>query len=354
MSNSRPLDLAMLRAYGEARCLDYGGDPQDVSALRGRVEKGERWAEVALRLATLHASEARLLQDRPTHEAAVLLRAVACMRLAQAAMEEEPARRVATYERLCGLFELAMKCSPVDCERIAPRAGKVAHTGWLFPCGQRERWALVWGGADGWCEAYHRSVPAYHAEGISVCLLELPGQGLVRLRDRSYLSAGISSFVSSVIDMIMARHPQAAEGHFALVGHSLGGSLALRAAADDGRVAACVTNGGSVTPERGFQAYPRVMRRFARMLGPEADEQQALAFLGDLDLASAATGMRASLLCLHGARDELVGHEELRALAALKPDMDCRTWDDGTHCIYNHADERNRVLAQWLSARLAS
>ena len=345
------LDQAMLRAYSAVRCIDYGCDPHDVHLLRDRVERGEPWSRVASELAQAHARHAEVTAHDQAQACAALLRAAACLRVAQAALEEQPRERLAIYERMVSFFEQAMACSKKPCERMAVEWNGIAHRAWAYPHQDARHWVVVWGGADGWCEAYHRGVACFHAEGLSVCLLELPGQGLARLRDHSYLANGYSTMVSATLDALDARHPGAKR--YAVAGHSLGGSLALRAAADDGRIAACVTNGGSVEPKRGFIAYPRVLRRFSRMLGPDIGDARALEFLDGLELPQATRDMRAALLCLHGGHDLLVQDDEARLLVDLHANARLHAWDDGTHCIYNHADERNRVLATWLSAALA-
>ncbi|MBN8903402.1 MAG: alpha/beta fold hydrolase, partial [Rhodospirillales bacterium] len=91
---------------------------------------------------------------------------------------------------------------------------------------------IVVGGADGWCEAFEPSVAAYARRGLSVCLLELPGQGLARLEHGLKLEAGFTQAISSCIDVLQTRGARA----FGLAGHSLGGTLALAAAAQEPRI----------------------------------------------------------------------------------------------------------------------
>jgi hypothetical protein len=57
------------------------------------------------------------------------------------------------------------------------------------------------------------------------------------------------------------------------------------------------------------------------------------------------------LLCIHGGKDELVADSEAHRLVALHGRADLRVWQDGTHCVYNHANERNHVLAAWVSEK---
>jgi alpha-beta hydrolase superfamily lysophospholipase len=353
VSRISDLDAAMLRAYGEDRCLDYGCAAPDVHELRDRVEQGEAWSDVAFELGERKATAGNALaaeQGTRASARAALLHGAACLRVAQAAQEAMPSDRLQTYERQATLFAAAQQYSSVSCESLQIAWHGADHQAWLFSHEGASRWVVVWGGADGWCEAYHRSVKSFSDQGLSVCLVELPGQGLARLRNGSFLARDIGQFVSHVLDLLQVRTPGAAS--FAAVGHSLGGCLALRAAAEDERIVACVTNGGSVRMARGFIAYPRVLARFARMLGDDVGSTEALAFVDALALDRSAADMRASLLCLHGDRDELVHDDEVRELIGLHGRARLKAWPDGLHCIYNHADERNQVLAAWVADQL--
>ena len=343
----------MLRAYSEARCVDYGCSLRDVDSLRTRVEKGRAWCDVAEELAQSRLERGSTLAGFHSKAAAgaEFLQGAACLRVSQSAQEEQPSARLMTYERHVAAFEAAMRLSRIQAEYVEVNWKGVPQGAWLFPYQDTSRWAVVWGGADGWREAYYTSVPFYHAQDLSVCLVELPGQGIARLRDRSSLTADFTEFVSSVLNTLAERRdgPTA----FAVVGHSLGGCLAIRVAAADERIRACVTNGGSIEMEKGFTAFPRVLRRFGRMLGESIDDAQALGFIERLELSRSAMEMRADLLCLHGGRDELVRDEEARRLVELHPRATLRVWPDGVHCIYNHAAERNLALTAWISRALS-
>jgi len=352
MTNQRNLDEAMLRAYSEARCLDYGFSIEDVRQLRERVQHAEHWCDVALELAEIRiASAGDFTGDGVgnVEACAELLHAAACLRAAQAALEEHPPQRLLIYQRQVATFKRAMRLFSVHSEFLEVEWKGAPHGAWLFPYEGSSRWVVIWGGADGWREAYHRSVQFFHKHRLSVCLLELPGQGIARLQQGSYLEHGFTSLVSSVLDALTMRGGDPTV--FALVGHSIGGALALRAAATEKRIVACVTNGGSVEPEKGLTAYPRVLRRFARMLGDSVDSEEAISFIERLELTQCAKEMHASLLCIHGGKDELVADSEAHRLVALHGRADLRVWQDGTHCVYNHANERNHVLAAWVSEK---
>lgn len=354
------LNQALLRAYSIERSVDYGCALEDVIKLRRRVEAGHPWADVALLLAddNAHRADGALHLGQRAQAARHLLHAAACCRLAQAGLEHDGARRLQVYERHDGLFRQAMALAHADggAEHFAVVYRGAPHAAWLFRPADAAAGGpvvLVWGGADGWCEAFQGSVSAYLAWGLSVCLLELPGQGLARLRHGSMLTPDFTSMVSLALDALVRRGM--APGRTGVLGHSAGGSLALAAAAADPRIAACATNGGSPRLLDGLQKFPRVGQRFGRMLGNDTTAEDLRRFFQQIDLESAARRMPAALLCLHGAHDTLVDTSEAEHLVRLRGAAHARLelWPEGVHCLYNHALERNSLLSHWFATRLA-
>lgn len=350
------LDEAMLRAYSIERAVDYGCALEDVLKLRRWVEAGYGWADTALRLAD--DNEQRALRVDEADPAALAARswaqAAACCRLAQAGLENDAQRRVQVYERQAALFLRSVSAlTHVDAEFIELQHRGKPHAAWLFRAtpAPGHPVVVVWGGADGWCEAFYRSVPFYTEHGLSVCLLELPGQGLARLRHASTLDASCTDFISATLDALTARG--AAPDRFGVVGHSAGGTLALAAAAADPRIRACCTNGGAPRLFDALQKYPRVLQRFARTMGDAVSAADVRTFLDRLDLDGAVRSMRAALLCLQGGRDPLMDDAEARRLVALRgPAGQLAYWPEGVHCLYNHALERNSILARWCASAL--
>ncbi len=350
-------DQAMLRAYSIERSVDYGCSLEDVLKLRRWVEAGHGWVGTTLLLAD--DNEQRALQAHQSNQFALagryLAHAAACCRLAQAGLEADEQQRVRVYERQVSLFRRSLSGLPAGNVEFfeVGHQGK-PHAAWLFKPTTLTTdvpTVVIWGGADGWCEAFHGSVPFYLEQGLAVCLLELPGQGLARLRHGSLLGPDFRGFVSATLDALTALG--SASDRFGVLGHSAGGSLALSAAFADSRIRACCSNGGSVHLLNGLKKYPRVMQRFARMLGADGQEENVSSFLGKLDLEGAVRNMQASLLCLQGGLDTLVSDAEAQQLVEMHgPKATLEYWPEGVHCIYNHATERNCVLAGWFVRQL--
>jgi dienelactone hydrolase len=99
-------------------------------------------------------------------------------------------------------------------------------------------------GFDGTAEELHASGAAAGAErGYTVITFDGPGQGAARHRDGLLFRADWENVVGPVLDWVEKR-PEADEARIGLIGMSLGGLLAPRAAAFERRLAACVAVDG--------------------------------------------------------------------------------------------------------------
>jgi len=357
-STEPELDLAMLRAYSTERSVDYGCSLEDVLKLRRRVEQGANWVTVAhlLGLDNLHRADKARDAGRARSAAAFYLSASGCFRLAQAALENRPAQRLEVYRKNVSAFSAAMHQLGHRDARVAVTYRGARHGAWLFrpsangaappPC------VLVWGGADGWCEAFFGSVQRFIERGLAVCLLELPGQGLARLESGAFLDASFTGMVSTALDTLTALG--VCSDNFGVAGHSFGGSLAMRACAADLRIKACCTNGGSVDMQQGFTKFPRVLRRVGHMVADGCSDAQVLAAMAQFDLLTSAAAMPAPVLCLHGGQDVLVSNAEAQSLLTLRGANPSTLvyWPEGVHCLNNHSVERDCVMADWFAAQL--
>ena len=343
---------AMLRAYTLARSIDYGMAVDDFIRLEARVQGGADWVQVLECLGedNLQRAGQQSSQGHSGFASTFYLLAAACLRLAQAGAEEDEPRRLGLYQRQAHAFAKGVERSGLNAQAIDFNFNGARHRGWFVRPGSAQKQpapcVLVWGGADGWCEAFWRSLPAFIECDLSVCLIELPGQGLARLQGGSFLRADFTQMLSAVMDELAAKgaHPS----RFGVVGHSMGGTLAMAAAAADERIAACVNNGGVWQRSSGEDKYPRATQRVGRMLGPDGDVS---AFYESLKLQDAIRSMHAKLLCVQGGKDVLVADEQANQIVAMRglEAASLAYWVDGVHCIYNHALERNAVVAEWLA-----
>ncbi|WP_196053618.1 alpha/beta hydrolase family protein [Paracoccus lichenicola] len=136
-------------------------------------------------------------------------------------------------------------------------------------------------------------------------------------------------------------------------GNSLGGTLAALAAATGTFFDAVCANSGSAQPSEAGERFPRFLDKIAAMMGT-ADRARGTDMLARLDLSERLPDLSCPLLVLHGGNDTLFSQQNVRKIHDLAGSRD-RTmlvWDDGEHCLYSYAAERNAIVAGWFRTRL--
>ncbi len=73
-----------------------------------------------------------------------------------------------------------------------------------------------------------------------------------------------------------------------------------------------------------------------------------------LDLEADLGSLHCPLLVLHGGADRIFLLENARRIYDLAGtrDREILIWEDGAHCLYNHAHERNCLASDWFSEKL--
>ncbi len=346
---------ACKRAMPIQRLLDNGMDHADATALHAFADRGVPWPEAAAWLGARNRrrADAALAAGRHISARSYYRHACACFRFAQSPLirDDEPKRAI--YRQLIDAYAAAAALDDPPTRRIEVGFGDAALCGWLLrPKGvAAPPVVIVTGGADGWREAYDTGARYLVDRGVAVLLVDGPGQGETRLFRGLHLTADYHRAYSALVDFILAEGDLG--NRVGIWGNSLGGHFAAGAAAADPRIAACCVTGGTVRPLEILDRYPRFVERFAAMVG-STDEAAVLATMRALDLTRAAPRIRCPLLVLHGAPDQVFLLENAKSIhdLAAAADKTLVVWDDGDHCLYNHAHEKHCLMADWFREHL--
>ena len=341
-----------LRQFSADRLLGYGLAPADVVELRAAVIDGAAWQPAAEHLAEVALTQARAasgLAAAPS-QVAYLRRASALLRMSQVMMDTDTPQRRATFVRAAGLYkEAALLATDREPVLIETEAGSLA--GWLHPARHGAMGsAIVIGGVEGWAMDFESQGEALAARGIDALLLDGPGQGESRFAHNHYLDARWIAAYRSAIDFLAQRSPKLP---IAFVGNSLGGTFAMAMAAADPRISACCSNCGVIRTAPPKTRTPN----FAKMLAfcGTTDEDKAAAVWATMDPLKPVHGQDFPLLIVHGAKDPAVplATAEMMLERAPTSDKQMVVFSDGDHCVYNHRDERDALIADWVRSQLA-
>ncbi|WP_433187505.1 bifunctional 3-(3-hydroxy-phenyl)propionate/3-hydroxycinnamic acid hydroxylase [Actinoallomurus sp. CA-150999] len=348
---------ALHRAMPYTRLVDCGMNPADARTLLADTANGRSWIAVAEELATRHSRAA----DTSGHRLTALQHArwaVGAALFAQMAEEADTPLKKDLYRRYTRLVGAVAELSEPAIERVEVPYRDGRLVGWLClpPSGTATATVVLWGGLSGWGANYLGAADALTARGLACLLAEGPGQGEPRLEHRLYIDEDAVDGFARFLDAVAA-DPRLGDA-IGVQGNSFGGLFAAHLAARDSRVGACVVN---CTPAGARPAQPPTaqpgspaIKQMAAAIGTDSGERMA-AVLGALRFDPARHRIGCPVLALHGGADPFA--PDPAALApfarAAGPGGELRTWPDGEHTLYNHAAERDALVADWFADRLA-
>lgn len=339
------------------RLLDNGVSYADAVAFHDLADRNVAWAEAGEWLGQrnlMRANESMAGGFTKTARAH-FLHACACFRFAQSAHTFDTEEKRRLYSKVIDSFAEAAPLLDAVAEKLELPCRDGTLCGWLLRPEDVSSppVVVIFGGADGWRESYYTTGLPLLAEGIAICLLDGPGQGESRIFRNLYLTPSFADDFAVAVRHLQA-HPHLG-GSVSVFGNSLGGTLSATIAATVEGIDACCVNGGSIAPAEMADRFPRVLDRVAAMMGSD-DRDQAHALLRGMDLRDTVKSIDCPLLVLHGGEDPLFAIASAQAIeaGAGSTDKTMLVWDDGDHCIYNHAFERNALAAEWFATRLTT
>ena len=340
------------RAMPVQRLLGSGMRWDDALAIHAMSSERVGWDRAAEWLGERNVREAKAART-PVGRRAFFRFASACYRVGQAALPADTDRKRALHAMMVEAFgrAAALDEPPTEKVEIAWRGGRLC--GWLArPAGvQAPAVVIIMGGFDGWREEYWPGAQHLVERGLAAFLADGPGQGETRLKHELYLDADVHLAFSAMADHLIA--DKRVGNTVGIWGNSLGGCLAARTAAADPRFGAVCVNSGTVRPMELPERFPRFWAKVEALVGT-ADRRIARQVLQALDITQMVVSIACPVLQLHGVPDQVFLLENARAICdeAGSGDKTLLIWDDGDHCIYNHSDEKNIIVADWFASRL--
>lgn len=345
---------AWQRALPYTRLTDYGMDPADARELLWRTAEDEGWTAVACEIGERQLDRSRRAKrEQRNATAQVAARAAAAaFNAGQVALNFDTEQKRAVYGSFQqSVRELAeLSNGWLHAVEIGSVAGPVS--GWLArPAAPSRATVIVWGGLSGWGASYLNLAVALNQRGLACLMAEGPGQGNSRLIHGVTASDNVLRGFTSFVDYIAA-HPEL-PGPIGIQGNSFGGLIAARVASSDERVRACVINGAGSQPI--VPDFRSAREQILAFFGAESDDA-ARAGMERLWYDPAAHPLTVPTLVLRGGADPLVRPEEQEPFVTGAGHTESRllTWPDGEHTLYNHAQERDAVTADWFNHHLTT
>lgn len=187
------------------------------------------------------------------------------------------------------------------------------------------------------------------ARGMAAFHMDMPGHG------ETYpdLLLDFDSFasVSAAID-VLTRHPQLDSTRLALLGTSLGATIALRAASVDDRVAAVTSVSGFYEPNSWFEASARLTEPALRVVTGKDSHSAVRDLVRSFTLRGHVRNIRCPLLAVHGDKDVIIPADETKQIyAEATAEKALIIYAGGDHGVCNTPTASLDIL-DWVAQRL--
>ncbi len=341
--------------YWIPRLVADGVDYNDIEAVRARLTRWEDWPRAWAERGGAHEAWARecLAKGYRLTAGEALVRASLCYHFGQIIAFHDPAAKADLQRRKVEAFREAGPLLRPPVERLQVPWRNLALPGYLrLPAGARPSPCVVLiPGLDATKEDFHSLTDLCLRRGLGTFAFDGPGQGEVR--PQSPLVDGYEGSILTVFNALAAR-PEIDGQRIALLGRSLGGHYALRAAAAEQRVAAAVVFGGFHDLAHWDEIPPLTREGFRQATGA-ATEEEARRRLANVTLEGCLGYIRCPVLVVHGKRDAIIPWHQAARIAEEIP-AGATFWldEDGVHCCHNHAARYRPAMADWLATTLGA
>lgn len=346
----RKAQTALARSVPVTRMVDYGVPLGDALAVHQAcaAEAPAAWDLLCEDLGERHVRLARE-HHGSRHTAAHAWRAASALfQCSQLAFHEDSPRKAALYERAQQAMQAHGQLAG-DVHAIELPTPHGSLFGWVVQPTHTPIHAavVVLGGLSGWGSVYLDMGRALAARGLLAVLAEGPGQGLSRLRSGLHVGLDTLPLLSAFVDCAVQRGARSV----GTWGNSFGGLFASHLAVNDARIDALCVNGAPMQPE--VPGFRTAREQLSAAFGT-SDPSELAQRVERLSLHAGCHQTQAAILVLEGGSDELVAPGSQAAFFGLArtPHVQSMRWDDGQHTLYNHAQQRNDLAADWFSRRL--
>lgn len=205
-------------------------------------------------------------------------------------------------------------------------------------------------GLDSTKETRHGGAARFVARGFAVLSMDGPGQG--EASRWSNIRPDYEVAVSAAIDWIEGRD-ELDDSRVAIIGMSLGGYYAPRAAAFETRIAAAVGNCGPYRFDQCWDLIPQVTREAFIHYSGAADADEGRELAAGLTLEGVASRIACPLLIVHGERDPLIPWQHgQRIVDEAGGPAELILVEGGNHGVNNLPFESGPVILDWVCDQL--
>jgi dipeptidyl aminopeptidase/acylaminoacyl peptidase len=325
----------------------------DLTATIGRIDNWSDWGPEWMKTARIHEKLGEQALDEGRRISAVghFVAAARCYHLSYFISVDDENAHALGLAKMMECHDRVLPYMEPAVEKIAIPFPEADLAGLLsIPPGDGPYPIVIFlPGLDSTKEQRHGGRGSLLRRGMAVLSLDGPGQGEISLK--LPIRHDYEVAVSAAIDALEG-HARIDAGRVGLIGASLGGYYACRAAAFEARVTAAVANCGPYSWIDCWDELPKVTRGAFRKYSWSSSDEEAKEKARALDLTGVAEKIAQPLVVVHGMLDPLIGVEHARRIADEAPNATLITVDDATHGVSNLAYKFAPRVDDWMAERL--
>jgi len=339
------------------RFISNGVDPNDFQRVTKQVERWDDWNREWSACAAMHERMGEEAEAQECYQSAGYhyFHAAITYHFGKFLFVHHPAELHTAHEHVVRTYEKGLPYFDFPGERVAiPYEGGGTMFGifrkpWHTP---KPAVVILIPGLDSVKEELHNYGDDFLRRGMAVLAIDGPGQGEMEFEYPLRFDYEVP--IRYAIDYLERRQDVNA-ARVGLMGVSLGGYFAPRAAAFERRVKAAIGNCGAYDFADGFETRPLLTREAFVYRLKAADESHARTMLQPFSLQGVMEKITCPLLVIMGRLDRIVSPASAERMVAEAGD-NAELWmfEDGNHVCNNIPFKHRPQQADWMRRQLYS
>ncbi|HEX6484298.1 MAG TPA: alpha/beta fold hydrolase [Ktedonobacteraceae bacterium] len=337
------------------RFVANGVDYNDFQRVSNSVETWDDWCRKWSECGAMHEQMGEQAEAAGHYESAAYhyLHAAMAYHFGKFLFLSHPDELRAAHDHTVSVYQKALPYFDFPGQRVAiPYEGGATLYGIL-----RKPWhtpkppvVILVPGLDSVKEEMHNYGNDFLQRGMAVLAIDGPGQGEMEFEHPMRHDYEVA--IRHAIDYLENR-PDVDASRVGLMGVSMGGYYAPRAAAFESRVKAAIAVAGGYNIVGHFDRLPRLTRDAFIARTGSTSEPEALAKLEAFNLAGVMDKIHCPLLIIMGRRDRLIPPADAERMAA-EAGGEAELWmfEDGNHVCNNIVYKHRPQMADWMRGKL--